>query len=983
MTDTTQQLVVSLTDNGYNNNNAKPGMIDGIDLLSPSRVGGKASSLATLSSALAGKGHGKQVVPRAHALTVDFFEPWIRQLKSSPEFRALSSAKASGDDDDFARTRCEKLQRASKDLPLSDAQRNAIQGLVDDMLSREWKGVGSANNCKLAAVRSSAPEEDGTSSSYAGAFDTVLGVSSTFNDLERAIRKCFASLWDYRVFDYKRRNNRDGDTAEAYYKGFAVVVMEMIDSLTAGVAFSANPLNSDRDEIVVDSSWGLGESVVDGSVTADRYVYDKVNSKLVEETIGNKPTEKRLGPGGGVVVHDVDEKRKTMLSLTRNQVNRLAESVRLVEEAYGMPMDIEWAFVEEEEKKGGGGDDLELKLLQARPITTLFTLDENMMTEPGEKRKLYFDYNIISEATTTSPFTTMDMETYRRLTNFLMGVGPKESAETNWDFISDDPEMPMFAASTRQYLNMGLVFKYVAPETFAKLSEMMDPYLTATFRSKDCDRKKYRAKKLPPGITLKSSLRWVKKIPLWTMYKMSRKYNRDPKAAEKEYIRIVMEDEARLRELVRNRTETYSSKQGVAEYFDELVLAINPSVMEECSILFFLVLPIFQELDKERKDQRLSEEIRSEYEGLCQGYVGDPLMEINIAMYELANALPESIWNRYGHDDMAKLLERVQENLDSDNITDLPSEFLVKWKSFMETYGYDGQDQLFVSCPRYRDSPELLLGKLRLNALGAKHPGLTQTDQLAERRRVMAKQEERARSAGRWWRCNPFALSKVRKRNAVLEHLMWIRNAPKIRLALVEGMVRAELLKLEDALIEKGRLDEKGDIFHLTLEEVDRGTLEDASVDLMEIVKPRKAVYDRALRQTLCPLLVDSRCRILQPDPPKYKDGEEPEEGTLVGAAISPGTATGKVRIVHSPDDRFEQGEVLCAVVTGPAWTPLFASASAVVLQLGGVLQHGALCAREYGKPAVSNIDIHRLLKDGMMVAVDGNTGIVKILEEE
>ena len=70
------------------------------------------------------------------------------------------------------------------------------------------------------------------------------------------------------------------------------------------------------------------------------------------------------------------------------------------------------------------------------------------------------------------------------------------------------------------------------------------------------------------------------------------------------------------------------------------------------------------------------------------------------------------------------------------------------------------------------------------------------------------------------------------------------------------------------------------------------------------------------------------------------------------------------------------------AVVTGPAWTPMFACASAVVLQVGGVLQHGALCAREYAKPAVSSIDIHALLKDGMMVSVDGNTGIVKILDQ-
>jgi len=458
------------------------------------------------------------------------------------------------------------------------------------------------------------------------------------------------------------------------------------------------------------------------------------------------------------------------------------------------------------------------------------------------------------------------------------------------------------------------------------------------------------------------------------MYKTSRKYKKDPEAAKLRYIQIVKDDEAHLRDLVHQRASTVT-KQSITEYMDKLCEAVMPSLWEEICLLYFSVLPLFNELDKKRNDVKLSDEVRSEYEDLCQGYVGDPLMEINIAMYKLAKELPESVWNEYGHDDTTKLLERINDNLRGTK-TDLPAGFLTRWKSFMEWYGYDGQDQLFLSCPRYRDSPELLLGKLRLNAYGVKDPSSTQADQVLRRRKAMAKQEEKARS------CSPFALSKIRKRNAVLEHLMWIRNAPKIRLAVIDGMIRSELLKLQDQLIKEGRLEEKGDIFHLTLEEVDRGSLKDPSMDLAKIVRPRKAVYERALRQNVCPLLVDSRCRILQPDPPKYKDGEEPEEGTLVGAAISPGVATGKVRIVNSPDDRFEQGEVLCAVVTGPAWTPLFASASAVVLQLGGVLQHGALCAREYGKPAVSSIDIHKVLKDGMMVSVDGNTGIVKILEE-
>ena len=208
---------------------------------------------------------------------------------------------------------------------------------------------------------------------------------------------------------------------------------------------------------------------------------------------------------------------------------------------------------------------------------------------------------------------------------------------------------------------------------------------------------------------------------------------------------------------------------------------------------------------------------------------------------------------------------------------------------------------------------------------------------------------------------------------------MWMRNAPKLHIAYIFGVLRAAILRVQDEMIGINRLEEKGDIFHLDLLEVDKA-LSDSSFDVMEIVKPRKIVYERAMRATICPLLIDSRCRILKPDPPVL-DGNH-EDGTFIGAAVAPGVATGRVRIINSPDEKFETGEVLATVVTGPAWTPLFVGASAVVLQIGGVLQHGALCAREYGKPAVSNIDVNTVLKTGMLVEVDGNTGIVKILED-
>jgi len=165
----------------------------------------------------------------------------------------------------------------------------------------------------------------------------------------------------------------------------------------------------------------------------------------------------------------------------------------------------------------------------------------------------------------------------------------------------------------------------------------------------------------------------------------------------------------------------------------------------------------------------------------------------------------------------------------------------------------------------------------------------------------MAKQEEevkkKAAERSFFWnkRRMKKKIAKIQKRNLYLDHIMWIRNAPKLNMTKFIGTMRTKVLKIEEKLIAEGRLEEKGVIFHLNIEEVDRVLLskgihdELSDVDLMKIVRPRKAVYERALATNTCPLLVDSRCRILKPDPPAISD----EPGTLVGAAVSPGNATG------------------------------------------------------------------------------------------
>jgi len=122
--------------------------------------------------------------------------------------------------------------------------------------------------------------------------------------------------------------------------------------------------------------------------------------------------------------------------------------------------------------------------------------------------------------------------------------------------------------------------------------------------------------------------------------------------------------------------------------------------------------------------------------------------------------------------------------------------------------------------------------------------------------------------------------------------------------------------------------------------------------------------------------VIDSRGRILRPP------ATEAISGLLSGMPVSPGVVAGPVRVVRTPHDKtVEKGDILVACTTDPGWTPLVVDAAAVVLEVGGALQHGALVAREYEKPCVTGIDrVVSTLQDGEIVEVDGATGIVRRL---
>lgn len=247
-----------------------------------------------------------------------------------------------------------KLNEASREikksilvLKLPENLQNEIKKAYQTLYTKYNKGL-------FVAVRSSATAEDLPQASFAGQQITFLNVSSAEKLIE-AVRACWASLFEPRAIYYRKANKFDKVKV-----GIAVVIQSMIQSEKAGVMFTIDPVSNNKDTIVVDAGYGLGETIVSGSITPDRYKINKKTMEIVEKDIAkqtwkisrDKETNKHL-----TISKDLQEKQK----LSDEEILKIATIGKKIENHYGAPQDTEWAIDEHGQ----------IFFVQSRPVTTL------------------------------------------------------------------------------------------------------------------------------------------------------------------------------------------------------------------------------------------------------------------------------------------------------------------------------------------------------------------------------------------------------------------------------------------------------------------------------------------------------------------------------------------------------------------------------------------------------------------------------------
>ena len=233
---------------------------------------------------------------------------------------------------------------------IAGAEADAIAPAVLDAYAELERRVGQTD--VPVAVRSSALDEDGAGASFAGQHDTHLNVRGADAVFE-AVRRCWASGHSAVALAYREQQGLNASNVQ-----IAVLVQQLVDADVAGVAFSANPVTGNRDEVMINASWGLGESVVSGTVTPDMFIVHK-QTRAVSAELGAKERMTVL-EGDGTSETAVPASRQRLLTLSDDHAAAVAALALQLEASMGWPVDIEFAV-----------RDGVVSLLQCRPITTL------------------------------------------------------------------------------------------------------------------------------------------------------------------------------------------------------------------------------------------------------------------------------------------------------------------------------------------------------------------------------------------------------------------------------------------------------------------------------------------------------------------------------------------------------------------------------------------------------------------------------------
>ncbi|MGW6300106.1 phosphoenolpyruvate synthase [Peribacillus butanolivorans] len=758
------------------------------------------------------------------------------------------------------------------------------------------------------AVRSSATAEDLPHASFAGQQDTYLNIIGKEAILQH-ISKCWASLFTDRAVIYRMQNRFDH--RQVY---LSVIVQRMVFPQASGILFTADPITSNRKLLSIDASFGLGEALVSGLVSADCYKVQE--EEIVDKMIATKKLAIYGLKEGGTETQQIDPDQQKTQTLTEQQILQLARIGREIEAYFGCPQDIEWCL-----------DDDTFYIVQSRPITTLYPIPE------ANDQENHVYVSVGHQQMMTDPIKPLGMSIFQ-LTSF----GPR------------------FKAGGRLFVDV--INNLASPVSRKMLLDAMgqhDPLMKDAL------------------ITIIERGDFIKSLPNDKQEQSSGKSNKSVSSADSRA--QIENDPTIVSDLIKSsQTSIEELKQNIqtklgSDLFDfilEDIQILKKILFDPQSSAVFMAAIDASSWINEKMNKWLGE--KNAADTLSQSVPNNITSEMGLALLEVADVIRP-------YPEVIDYLQHVKD----DNFLDE----LVKFDGGQETqdaiydylskYGMRCTGEIDITKTRWSEKPTTLVPVILSNIKNfepnasnrkfeqGRKEALKKEQELLDRLKQLPDGEQKAK--------------ETKRMIDLIRNFIGYREYPKYGMVNRYFVYKQALLKEAEQLVQAGVIHEKEDIYYLTFE------------DLYEVVRTNKLDYQiiskrkdeyKLYEKLTPPRVITSDGEIIVGE---YKRENLTAEA-IVGLPVSSGIIEGRARVILKMEDAdLEDGDILVTTFTDPSWTPLFVSIKGLVTEVGGLMTHGAVIAREYGLPTVVGVEnATKLIKDGQRIRVNGTEGYIEIL---
>ncbi len=807
-------------------------------------AGGKGANLGEMTAAGIN-------VPQGFVITADAYRLFVRENGYEMIFTDLLNE--AGHDEQKLTTTSAKLREY--------ILKGSIPAAVMAELTEQYHALCTGNDTRVA-VRSSATAEDLAEASFAGQQETYLGIRG-IEEVATSVKKCYASLWGTRATIY--RNNLGFQQTEV---ALAVVIQTMVASEKAGVLFTADPIENNSDAMRINASYGLGESVVSGRVTADSILAAR-NGSILSCECGSKQTQ--------IVYDDRDTKEipvpdelQNKLSLSDGEIEKLCREGTLIENHYGRPMDIEWAICNDT-----------VYILQARPITTIHT--DASEDEAALIRSYLAGSKISGPAKSNMAFQLEKMPyAYRPFDyDLILKLNHQKAiifSEAGL-ILTSDPRMDDDGIMT-------------LPDPHKRISKNILRFPSVLKEIKNFEHCARVCESFMP-VYEKELLDY----------------------ADTDYDSLSIGECACILE------KSYDLLGRLC--YDRFKYALFPSALSGS------LTKAVRKIDKRLTNYDL-------YRGL-DNKTAVITREVSALAAEISEdkALSAAVLSGRDYASLAADFPNLDKSV----------------KGFLDRNGFKSDFNCYcVIAKTLIEDPDRLLNILRPLIHADHEPASSDTlsyeDMLARLKEIYQTKYPKLKSR----------IEAFRTFHLVREESQYLWETLFFYIRKVLKRLNLLLIGDDDFIHGISNL-----FYRELLDTCSRGSLNDADREKITRRNDKHPLSQKVWDASKL-LVFDSR-------------GD-----TLKGISGSTGVAVGTVCVIHSPSEfhKMKRGDILVCELTDPEWTPLFSLAAGVVADTGSSLSHAAIVAREFGIPAVLGVGFATSrFKDGDMIRVDGNKGIV------